>query len=105
MDSNPRLSSIVSLLLREPLPADSVQLAVGELNDLNEEQLREQWEELVAQTSLAQTTLNIRMIPAELQCMACFLKYHPQRKETVCPQCNSVGAKILAGEEFYLESF
>jgi Zn finger protein HypA/HybF involved in hydrogenase expression len=35
--------------------------------------------------------------------MVCFLKYHPGDKETACPQCKSVGAKILSGEEFYLE--
>jgi Zn finger protein HypA/HybF involved in hydrogenase expression len=44
------------------------------------------------------------MKPAEQQCMVCFQKYHPLNKETSCPNCGSVGAKIIAGEEFYLES-
>jgi Zn finger protein HypA/HybF involved in hydrogenase expression len=36
--------------------------------------------------------------------MVCFEKYHPLNGEISCPNCGSVGAKILAGEEFYLES-
>jgi Zn finger protein HypA/HybF involved in hydrogenase expression len=36
--------------------------------------------------------------------MACFEKYHPVLVEISCPRCGSVGAKIIAGEEFYLES-
>ena len=112
MNKSPRLSSfqlrsmraIVQRLLQQALPIDSIQIAVGELNELNEDRIREQWIELVAQTPLAQTNLNIRIIRAKQQCMTCFLKYHPQQKETACPQCGSVGAKILAGEEFHIES-
>jgi Zn finger protein HypA/HybF involved in hydrogenase expression len=36
--------------------------------------------------------------------MTCFHKYHPTDQELVCPQCGGVGAKIIAGEEFALES-
>ena len=79
-------------------------MAVGELFPLGEEQLRAQWSELTKHTSLAQSSLTIRRVPAEQQCMACFEKYHPARAEVSCPHCGSVGAKIIAGEEFYLES-
>ena len=41
---------------------------------------------------------------AEIQCMACFIKYQPLDGRIHCPQCGSVGAKILSGEEFYFES-
>ncbi len=36
--------------------------------------------------------------------MACFTKYHPKEGELVCPNCGSVGARILAGEEFSVEA-
>ncbi len=49
-------------------------------------------------------SLHVRGIPAELQCMACFTKYHPNRGEIMCPNCGSRGAKILAGEEFSMEA-
>ena len=104
MHQNPRLSLIIQYLLNQPPQSESIQIAVGELNQFDEEQFRQQWKDLVAQTPLAQTKLNFRIIRAEQQCMVCFLKYHPHQKETDCPQCGGVGAKILAGEEFHLEN-
>ena len=105
MLKNPRLLPIVQSLLQQPPRQDSIQIAVGELTEFNEEQLCAHWNELVAQTPFAQIKLNIHIIRAEQQCMVCFLKYHPEQKETACPQCGSVGAKILAGEEFHLVSY
>ena len=81
-------------------PVRSITFALGELYSLNEEQLRAQWSE----SRFAKISLHIRLIRAEQQCMVCFGKYHPSQNETSCPTCGSVGAKILAGEEFYLES-
>jgi Zn finger protein HypA/HybF involved in hydrogenase expression len=104
MQTLPRLSSIVQQILRSSHLPDTVHIVAGELT-FSENQIHEQWRELVSQTPLAKTKLNIRIIPAEQQCMVCFLKYHPNEKETACPQCRSVGAKILSGEEFYLESY
>jgi hydrogenase nickel incorporation protein HypA/HybF len=100
MQKNPRLSSIIQHLLQQPAPIVSAHIAVGELILFSDEQIHAQWSD----ASLAQTTLTIRRVPAEQQCMACFEKYHPTRAEVSCPHCGSVGAKIIAGEEFYLES-
>jgi|SRR5690606_37970049 len=83
-------------------PPDSIQIAIGELI-YDEKEFQDQWKELVHQTPLQETKVIIRVIPAEQQCMVCFLKYHPQQKETFCPQCKSVGAKIISGEELYLD--
>ena len=104
MQQIPRLSSIIEHLLRQPMHVALVHIAVGELTSYSEEQIRAQWSMLVKKTLLENAALNIRMIPAEQQCMVCFQKYHPQNKETSCPICGSVGAKIISGEEFYLES-
>jgi Zn finger protein HypA/HybF involved in hydrogenase expression len=97
---HPRLISLV-----EQIPASkTIRIALGELFPLSEEELRMQWNELVKGTALSESTLHIRMIPAEQQCMVCFEKYHPLNQETACPHCMSAGAKILAGEEFYVET-
>jgi len=82
---------------------DVIQIAVGELTEYDESQLIKQWKKLVTDTPLANKALNIHIIRARQQCMVCFLVYHPKQKETACPQCGSMGAKILAGEEFHLE--
>jgi hydrogenase nickel incorporation protein HypA/HybF len=61
--------------------------------------------DIIAKDTLAEgAQLHFRRVPAELQCMACFEKYHPLEDELVCPKCGSVGAKIIAGEEFYVEA-
>jgi len=104
MSSHPRLIAIFNQLKVQLDPVESVQIALGELFPLSEEQIRAQWNELTDETPLAQTQLQVRLIPAEQQCMVCFEKYHPVNNEISCPQCGSVGAKILTGEEFYLES-
>jgi len=102
MFSHPRLMKIVDQLSGQS--PRSVTIALGELFPLNEEQLRSQWEELASGTSLTQTRLTIRLIRAQQQCMTCLEKYHPSNGEIRCPHCGGAGAKILAGEELYVES-
>ena len=104
MSPHPRLIAIFDQLLIQPGPAESVHVALGELFPLGEEQIRAQWDELTGKTRFGHTQLKIRLIPAEQQCMVCFEKYRPLGREVSCPHCGSAGAKILAGEEFYLES-
>lgn len=100
MTNHPRLVS----LIKQVSPSPTIQIALGELFPLTEEQLRSQWNELVKDSPLATSKLSIHIIPAEQQCMVCFQKYHPRNKETACPYCKSMGAKILTGEEFYIET-
>ncbi len=101
MQKNVRLSAIIDHLLRQVMPIKSVHFAVGELIHFSDQQIYQQWNE----TLLARIPLTIIRVPVEQQCMTCFEKYHPVRAEVSCPQCGGVGAKILCGEEFYLESF
>ena len=99
MSFHPRLLSLIEKIS----PSETISLALGELFPLTEEQLRMQWHELVKDSPLASSDLKIHIIPAEQQCMVCFQKYHPANRETACPYCKSMGAKILAGEELYME--
>jgi Zn finger protein HypA/HybF involved in hydrogenase expression len=100
MQNNPRLSSIIDHLLRQSLRINAVRIVVGESVPFDDDQIRAQW----SQSPLAQVPLFIHRVPAEQQCMACFTKYRPVNGEVSCPNCGGVGAKIISGEEFYLES-
>jgi hydrogenase nickel incorporation protein HypA/HybF len=84
--------------------ATRVHMALGELSDLDPVSIQTQWRELSQGTCAEQAHLYIRLIPAEVQCMACFQNYRPSDKTITCPVCGSFGAKILTGEECYLES-
>jgi hydrogenase nickel incorporation protein HypA/HybF len=79
-------------------------LVVGELSTYSEESVRFYWDEICKGTIAEKATLHFRPVAAEMQCMACFTRYQPPEGEIVCPNCGSNGAKILQGEEFYMEA-
>ena len=81
-----------------------LQIALGEISELNQDFIQKHWSELSQGTPAERARLHFRSIKAEVQCMACFQKYHTVDGRIHCPYCGSYGAKILAGEEFYLES-
>jgi hydrogenase nickel incorporation protein HypA/HybF len=82
----------------------TLHIALGEISELDPAALQTHWVELSRGTPAEHAQLHFRLIPAEVQCMACFQKYHPVNKKIACPYCGSVGAKILTGEECFLES-
>ncbi len=79
-------------------------IVIGELASMVDDSIQFYWEVIAKDTIAEQATLHFRRIPAELQCMTCFEEYHPTDGELICPKCHGVGAKIIAGEEFFLES-
>ena len=81
-----------------------LQLALGEIAELDQGSLQNHWEKVRRGTPAERAQLHFRSIKAEVQCMACFQKYHPVDGRIHCPYCGSYGAKILSGEEFFLES-
>ena len=81
-----------------------VYLVVGEISTYVDDSVRFYWDEISKQTIAEGATLHFRRVRAEMQCMACFTKYFPEGDEILCPNCGSSGAKILAGEEFYMEA-
>jgi hydrogenase nickel incorporation protein HypA/HybF len=81
-----------------------IHLIVGELVDMTDESIRASWNHMTKGTPAEGAILHIRRVPAELQCMACFQKYHPNSAEFSCPRCGSVGAKVITGEEFSIET-
>ena len=106
-----QLSAIQSIFAKVLLKAResnqrvrSLRLALGDFAELDPASIQKYWQELSKGTLAERADLHFRSIKAEVQCMACFQKYHPHDGKIHCPYCGSFGAKILAGEEFYLES-
>lgn len=79
-------------------------LVVGEISTYADESVQFYWNEISKGTPAQGATLHFRHVEAELQCMACFTRYHPVGIEILCPNCGSSGARVLAGEEFYMEA-
>ncbi|HEX5944272.1 MAG TPA: hydrogenase maturation nickel metallochaperone HypA [Anaerolineales bacterium] len=82
----------------------SLQLALGEISEIEPASIQKHWNELSQSTPAERAQLRFRSIKAEVQCMACFEKYYPVNGKIHCPYCGSYGAKVLSGEEFFLES-
>ena len=82
----------------------NVKLVLGEIAELDQISIQKSWKELSKGTPAERAVLHFRLIKARVQCMACFMEYQPFEGKIHCPYCGSYGAKILAGEEFYLES-
>jgi hydrogenase nickel incorporation protein HypA/HybF len=82
----------------------TVHLAVGEIAELDQTSIQGYWQEISKGTPAEQAQLHFRFVPARVQCMACFSEYDPIDGKIHCPYCGSYGAKVLRGEEFYLES-
>ena len=85
-------------------PVRGLHLALGEIAEIDPAFIQSQWEGMSRGTPAERAQLHVRFIKAEVQCMACFQKYHPMDGKIHCPHCGSYGAKILSGEEFHLES-
>ena|SRR5215207_1217292 len=79
-------------------------LAIGEIAEFDQNAIQQHWNDLNKGTPAEGAQLHFRVITAEVQCMSCFRKYHPEDGKILCSNCGSMGAKILSGEEFYLES-
>ena len=107
------LSIIQSILEKALKQADKtaakritgLHILMGELSKMSQGSIQASWDTIAKDTLAAGAKLHLRIIPAEFQCMACFQKYHPENAEDFeCLNCGAVGVKIVAGEEFSLES-
>ena len=79
-------------------------LVIGEIAEFDQNAIQRHWSALSKDTLAEGAQLHFRVVTAEVQCMSCFRKYHPENGKILCSNCGSMGAKILSGEEFYLES-
>ena len=79
-------------------------IVMGELSSMVDDSIQFYWEIIARGTIAEHARLHFRRVPTELQCMDCSEKYHPTDRELACPTCGGVHTKIIAGEEFALES-
>jgi len=79
-------------------------IVIGDLASMVDESIQFYWDIIAKDTIAEGATLHFRRVSAELQCNACSERYQPTDKELICPNCHGIGAKIITGEEFFLES-
>jgi hydrogenase nickel incorporation protein HypA/HybF len=101
--------SLLDIALRHAEQAEAKQITdlhivMGELSSMVDDSIQFYWDIIAKGTMAEQAVLHFRRVPAELQCMTCSEKYHPTDRELACPKCNGINTRIIAGQEFALES-
>jgi hydrogenase nickel incorporation protein HypA/HybF len=109
MHELPVTQSILKIALEHAEKVNAKQITdlhivMGELASMVDESIQFYWE-IIAKDTIAQNgRLHFRRVLAELQCLTCHEKYHPTDQQLICPRCGGMRTKIIAGEEFALES-
>src|SRR5215213_5866464 len=83
---------------------EDIHVVMGELSTNVDDSVQFYWSMIAEGTLAEEAKLHFRRVPAQLQCVFCEHIYHPEEQELECPSCGRAGAKIVAGEEFYVES-
>ncbi len=101
--------SILEISLRHAKQANAtritdIHLVIGQLATLMDDSIQFYWDMIAKDTPAEGATLRFKRVPAQLQCMVCSEKYSPNGEEFKCPNCGSVGVKVIAGEEFFVEA-
>lgn len=79
-------------------------LVIGQLSSIIDDSIQFYWELISKGTLCEGATLHFQRIPARFLCLNCQHSYQLTNELTTCPQCHSGRVKVLAGEEFRLES-
>jgi hydrogenase nickel incorporation protein HypA/HybF len=101
--------SILKIALEHAEKANSkritdLHIVMGDLSSMVDDSVQFYWD-IIAKDTLAEgATLHFRRVPVELQCRSCSEMFHPAGEQFSCPRCGSLSVKVVAGEEFFVES-
>ena len=82
----------------------SLQLVIGQLSSIVDDSVQFYWDMISAGTLCEGAQLRFERRLAMLQCLDCDQTYLLNGELTDCPNCHSGRIRIVAGEEFYLDS-
>lgn len=82
----------------------AIHLIVGELTGFVDDSLHFYFEMLSPGTLAEGAKLDIRRVPATVQCRACGFEFHLEGYQWICPRCQAVGGSVLRGREFQVDS-
>lgn len=81
-----------------------IHLVIGRLSSIVDDSIQFYWDMISQDTLCEGAVLHFKRIPARLKCMNCMNEYELDRELEPCTACGSLQVKVMAGEEFYLDS-
>ncbi len=82
----------------------SINLVIGQLSSIVDDSIQFYWDLISENTICTGSELHFRRVPATFHCLDCDHQYNLDAILAPCPKCGSIRTKIIAGEEFYLDS-
>jgi hydrogenase nickel incorporation protein HypA/HybF len=101
--------NILNITLQHAAQANAVRvtslhLVIGQLSSIVDDSVQFYWDMISAETICEGAQLHFERRPAMLKCLDCDQIYALSGELTDCPNCHSARIKVVAGEEFYLDS-
>ena len=101
--------SILNIATKHAVQANAVRvsdvhLVIGQLSSIVDESVQFYWDMIAEGTICAGAQLHFQRKPAALKCLDCDHTYTLMGELTDCPNCHGARIKVVAGEEFYVES-
>ncbi|MCP4417354.1 MAG: hydrogenase maturation nickel metallochaperone HypA [Chloroflexi bacterium] len=101
--------SILDIALRHAAKEDAayvtdLYLVIGQLSSFVDDSVQFYWEIVSQETICAGAKLHFERIPAKFYCLDCEYTFTLPGELAPCPHCEGIQVKLLAGDEFYLQS-
>lgn len=101
--------NILEISLRHALQAGAtrvtdVNILIGRLSSIVDDSVQFYWDFVTENTLCSGSKLHFKRIPARLLCLSCGNEYELEAELCPCPSCQSMQVKVVAGEEFQVES-
>ena len=101
--------SVLEIVLRHARQAgggrvSAIHLVVGQLSSIVDDSVAFYWESVARGTPAGGARLHFRRIPARFRCEACGWEFPLQEETSDCPACASRSVRLIAGDEFSVES-
>jgi len=109
MHELPITEGLLNLALKHANQANAqritqLNLVVGQLASVVDDSIQFYWDIISKDTIAEGAKLAFRRVPAVLRCWNCETEFNPNGRDYLCPQCGSARVKVIAGDDFLLES-
>jgi len=101
--------SILDIATRHAVAADAskvtdINILMGRLSSLVDDSIQFYWDIISKDTICEGARLHFERTPARMVCLDCAQEYTFDRELIPCPHCGSSLVRVIAGEEFRMDS-